>query len=192
MLMKRLIFLGLGFSLLLVMLLAPAAAHAAEAEVTVIMPELFYLDMTYSELSFTGDSAPTIDDFFRDASELNWSEDTDPDFDPEDYGYTDEYLDPEIIVWANAGWALYVIGSTSSFTGPYSKPAEDIIWMDGENNGWHRLTTSGDPVLVHDMVTKPVEGHHHISMDFRILLQWAYDQPGDYTYEFVELTLTAD
>jgi len=173
------------------MLVIPIAAYASDVIVNVNIPELFYLKVQNNVLNFTGNNAPTLADFNRDASKLQWSTDTDPGS-MSGYGYTNVYLDPGCTVYANAGWTAWIKGTADHFSGPYDKPAADIIWMDGIVNGWHRLTTVGDPLLVHTMDHEPEGGNFPFVLDFRILLRWAYDLPGDYTYNYVELTLTHD
>lgn len=73
------------------------------------------------------------------------------------------------------------IRSEAPDLGGYGKPATDILWRPDGGTTWQPLTTG-------DQVVTTGSGDGTVLVHFRMRLDWAYDQPGDYAVSF---TITA-
>jgi hypothetical protein len=88
-------------------------------------------------------------------------------------------------VSANEDWALTITGSQGAWTGPWAKPVGDIYWKYGAGD-YAALTTSSANV----MTGGPVDnGSYHI--DFKIALDLVTDMPGNYSYSYIVIEISA-
>jgi hypothetical protein len=130
----------------------------------------------------------TIDKCFRveiHGGPIEWSDayGNKPDFHDFETGWTDDFS-VSVRVWANCKWKLEIQGTAGpkflATPGAWQdKPVGDIQWHDGEVSGFHSLTQS--PVYV-NKGDVPVGEYIPVSVTFHVLLHWATDSPGTYTY----------
>lgn len=98
-----------------------------------------------------------------------------------------------IQIWSNTEWILSVAADATAWTGPWAKPSTDLLWR----------ATSSDPRVYHyqssfteltigaaDVAKGRWGGNIQLSMDFRVLVSWENDRPGDYSLAFT-YTLSA-
>jgi hypothetical protein len=86
---------------------------------------------------------------------------------------------------SNEDWLLTISGSQATWTGPWSKPVGDIYWSYSAGD-FTALTTSSAEVTSGAPVA---DGS--IQIDFKIALDLGDDIPGNYSYTYVVLELTA-
>lgn len=165
---------GLFFSLALVLLLCLSAVPAfadeeAELDITVtIQPAT---NLTVSPVSISFEPPDDIS-----AARFN-------DIQPGGFGIS-LAEGVTLTIKSNTAWKLYVKGSAEYFSGPYDKPVTDIRWVDG-------TSVYTDLTMTDALVYEGSTGTSGInkSVNFRIKLWWAYDEPGSYTYNSVVFTL---
>ena len=93
--------------------------------------------------------------------------------------------DLDVTVSTNVDWELTITGSQATWTGPWSKPVGDILWKYGAGD-YAALTTSSASVATGG----PVEdGSYPISI--KIALDLVTDIPGEYSYTYIVIELTA-
>ena len=160
----RRISIWCGFALFAMMWFTPYVSYADETvDLTVTVGQIFYLEVHGGPLNWTGD------------------------YEPDSGDYDEEWTDPQTVqvrIWANAPWGLWVRGTAGSVFevtsgGWETKPVGDIMWQDGDPTGWHPLTESN--VWVKDGPI-PSGDYYAVDVTFRVLLDWATDLPGTYTY----------
>ncbi|MCX6646881.1 MAG: hypothetical protein NTY09_11110 [bacterium] len=95
---------------------------------------------------------------------------------PQDLGLT---------VSTNVDWVLTITGSQATWTGPWSKPVGDIYWKYGAGD-YAALTTSPAEVTTGGPVE---EGDYPVSI--KIALDLVTDEPGEYSYTYIVIELTA-
>jgi len=93
--------------------------------------------------------------------------------------------DLELTISTNDDWELTIAGSQSNWTGPWSKPVEDIFWKYGAGD-YASLTTTPASVTTGGPVDA---GDYPISI--KIALDLVADAPGGYSYTFILIELTA-
>jgi hypothetical protein len=96
---------------------------------------------------------------------------------------TVEILDATVS--ANEDWLLTIRGSLDNWTGPWLKPVGDIYWKYGAGD-YAPLTTSSV-----DVTTGGPVNSGSYSLDFKIALDLETDTPGNYSYTYVTIELTA-
>jgi len=187
--------LQLGFFFTAIMLLVPPAAYAAQSNVavTINVGPIYNFYMT-GQLNWThpGVDIPGMADFNAEvpdyAPPYNWES--------QGYGWTLYTKDLRIWVCANQNWKLEISGTSPTFaaSSPWAKPCGDIVWKDGNPLYWKALTTT--PVIFHN--GGPM-CQNHLDPDspfyvitFHVLLHWAHDKPGFYTYNNVLITLSGN
>ncbi len=115
----------------------------------------------------------------------------------EDYdtGYKDAVGAQIVYVWSNRPWTLSVAANSATWTGPWAKPASDLLLRVASVNRPERITyllstltglTTGGFTLAQG---QPGGNFQH-TMDFRVLVSWDNDVAGDYSLGFT-YTLTA-
>ena len=88
-------------------------------------------------------------------------------------------------VSTNVDWVLTIRGSQSNWTGPWSKPVGDIFWKYGAGD-YTALTTLSADVTSGEAVDG---GSYPISI--KIALDLVADEPGEYSYQYIVIELTA-
>lgn len=188
------------------MLLAPSVVMASEnkdVQITVTIDELFDMVLDTDGISWIKENGtdPTANDY------------NDPYcfFHDEGYGWTNPEYNVKATIKTNAGWSLWLMGTSEYFTGegPYAtdvKPCSDIVWQDSNPLVWNHLTMGGfpEPERPYGIGTfgpygewaygspNAIPGGTLRSVDFRVLLKWENDPAGDYTYQYICFTLASD
>jgi len=113
----------------------------------------------------------------------------------EDYdtGYKDAVGAQIAYVWSNQKWTLTVAADSATWTGPWAKPASDLLLrvssahprVDDYLGVFSGLTTGG-----FWLANGRPGGNIYLKMDFRVLVSWDNDVAGDYSLGFT-YTLTA-
>jgi hypothetical protein len=88
-------------------------------------------------------------------------------------------------VSTNVDWVLTIMGSQSNWTGPWLKPVGDIYWKYGAGD-YAALTTLSANVTTGG----PVEGGSY-PISIKIALDLVTDVPGEYSYTYIVIELTA-
>jgi len=197
--MKRLV-LQFGFLLMAILLFAPTAVHAVPAPivqnvtVTVNVPECFGIivlnedGLETSDLAWIGQDAP---------DKTNFDAVVPAPWEALGYGWTSKKV-LTVRVFANAGWKLWIKGAPDSFfDGPpgglVPKPMSDILWQDGDPDDiWRALTPSDFLVKTKPAAPAIPPGYFNEAVSFHVLLHYAHDYPGTYTYHYIQFTITAD
>jgi hypothetical protein len=112
-----------------------------------------------------------------------------------DRGYKELLSGQIVTVWSNQSWTLTVAADTEKWTGPWAKPARDLQLRVAHVNRPDRVSPfsldyfglSTTPATVSTGVPG---GNIAFTMDFRVLVSWDNDVPGDYFLGFA-YTLTA-
>ncbi len=205
--MKNL-FLIIGFSLLVLMMLTPSAVYAAvdDVEVEVTVDSIFILILDKDTIGW-GQIEGGVDHGNPPTAAMY---NMDTPF--EGYGWTHPHRNVNAQVYSNTGWSLWLMGSSDYFEvgtelDPWEeKPCSDIIWQDGEPDVWNMLTQGGfeEPEVeygpnvqgpfgewVYGGDANPT-GAGEYPVNFRVLLDWDHDTPGDYWYDSIVFTLTDD
>lgn len=69
-------------------------------------------------------------------------------------------------------WELQIRSDLADLGG-YGKPVSDILWRPDHSTTWQPLSTA-------DQVVATGAGDTLLLLHFRMRLDWAYDEPGDY------------
>ena len=91
------------------------------------------------------------------------------------------------VYWtSDVGWDITVRSSDASLgmstDGLYEKPLGDLQWKLSGDSVWTPMTQDDTEV---DTSADPGSGSGMIVMDFKVLLGWAQDKPGDYGADLV-------
>lgn len=81
---------------------------------------------------------------------------------------------------ARFSWEL-VLRAAAADMGGDGKPAADVLWRRDGAGSWQPLSTA-------DQLVAAGTGDQPVRVYFRVLLDWAFDRPGDYA---LALTFTA-
>ena len=110
-----------------------------------------------------------------------------------DAGYMEfDIGSPDLKVWSNSSWKLSA--RSTGFTGPYDKPATDLMLKDlGAKHvtngftGYKSLTNNDQEIASYN---KGVKSETH-PCQYKVLLDWEKDAPGTYSAT-VTYTLTTN
>lgn len=112
-----------------------------------------------------------------------------------DLGYKDAVGAQIVYVWSNRPWTLSVAANSDTWTGPWAKPASDLLLRVASVNRPERVpyvrnTLTGLTTDGFTIAQGQPGGNFQHTMDFRVLVGWDNDVAGDYTLGFT-YTLTA-
>lgn len=193
--MKKSLIIQIGLSLLVMMLIAPPSAKAANpasVEVTVTLPAIFVLDLDRYSILFEPDLGDFLDTPYGVKCSRHGGT---PDHNAAPYGWTENEPIWCTITSSAEDWGLFVSGEQPFFgydTGWDKKPCGDIVWEDGPTSGYRHLEVPTNGFETYHQIDTgigPTEDED-IDVTFRVLLNLADDLPGDYTYTVV-ITLTS-
>lgn len=112
-----------------------------------------------------------------------------------DNGYKDALGAQIVSVWSNRTWTLTVAADSATWTGPWAKPASDLLLRVASVNRPDRITylldvLTGLTTAGFTIAQGQPGGNFQHTMDFRVLVSWDNDVAGDYSLGFT-YTLTA-
>ncbi len=147
---------GLLFALLAVTPTSAAAQAQANANATIDIPQVLYIEVTNTTISFP---QPTAADFNN--------------------GDVAADVSSDITHRGNVAHDVTISADASNFSGGSgSKPASDMKWSADGGSNWNDLTTTGTNV-----VTGASAGQHNSAetIDYRMVLDYSTDSPDTYT-----------
>ncbi|HEV8447559.1 MAG TPA: hypothetical protein VGQ44_12090 [Gemmatimonadaceae bacterium] len=93
---------------------------------------------------------------------------------------------PTYTVSANRNYKVQISAATAAFTGPYAKPASDLLWSNTNGSGYVGLTTTPT-----DMTSGgPTTASAPVGVFYKTSYNIATDVPGSYQID-VKFTLVA-
>jgi len=137
-------------------------------------------------------SVPTLIRLQLDVTTINFGTLTIEDYDT---GYKDALAAQIVSVWSNDKWTLSVAANSATWTGPWAKPASDLLLRVASVNRPDRITylldvLTGLTTAGFTIAQGQPGGNFQHTMDFRVLVSWDNDVAGDYSLGFT-YTLTA-
>lgn len=135
-------------------------------------------------------TVPTLIRLALSTSTINFGTLTEADYDA---GQKTVLAAQGVQIWSNKSWTLTVAANAGTWTGPWAKPAADLLWRAGTADGRvtsHVNTFTGLTTGATQVAAGTKGGNIQLSMDFRVLVSWENDPAGDYSLGFT-YTLTA-
>jgi hypothetical protein len=135
-------------------------------------------------------TVPTLIRLVLSTSTINFGTLTEADYDA---GQKDLVAAQGLQIWSNRNWTLTVAANAGTWTGPWAKPAADLLWRATTADGRvtsHVSTFTGLTIGATQVAAGNRGGNIGLSMDFRVLVSWENDPAGDYSLGFT-YTLTA-
>lgn len=146
-----------GLALFLLTPRSTAAQTTASASATIDIPQVLYIEVTNTSVSFP---QPTASDF--------------------NTGHVSAGVSSDLTYRGNVAHDVTISADNQYFSGGSgSKPATDLQWST-DGSTWNGLTTSSS-----DVVTGASPGQHDSgqTVDYRMLLDYSTDSPATYTLD---------
>lgn len=135
-------------------------------------------------------NVPTLIRLELSTAQINFGTLTEVDYDA---GQKDLIAAQVIQIWSNRDWNLTVRADAATWTGPWAKPAGELLWAAQTADGRvtsHVSALTGLSTADEQVASGTRGGNIQLSMDFGVEVSWENDPAGDYSLGFT-YTLTA-